>query len=429
MPARKTLIKWIALFSLLALLGWLLERAGRSGGQPLTTYTPPIYTQETLPTATKTATPAQPPTSPSPTATILPFPQAETARWEPFIQGLNRPVDLQSPPDESGWLFIVEQDGRILLADAQGQLQAAPYLDIRDRVGTEGAEQGLLGLAFDPQYAANGFFYVNYTDADGNTVIARYQRTTPTQADPTSELRLLHIEQPYANHNGGGLAFGPDGYLYIALGDGGYRADPHGNAQNTNNLLGKILRIDVHQGQPYAIPASNPFAHGGGRAEVWAWGLRNPWRFTFDPATGDLYIADVGQEKWEEVNFLPADDPPPYNFGWDYYEGNHPFEGEPPADQPFIFPVAEYGHDQGCSITGGVVYRGSSLSPAWQGVYLYSDFCSGHVWGLRRTPEGNWENQLLYTSTGNIASFGQDQQGEVYLVDYRGQVLKLVPAP
>ncbi len=432
MPSRRLLLKLIALALLLMLLGWLLQRRRDPGGAPLTTYTPPVHTalpaaspSASLPTE-QTATPV-----PSPTATAASqaFPQPESAQWEPLIQGLNRPVDLQSPPDGSGWLFVLEQDGLIRLAEADGSLQPTPFLDIRDRVGTEGGEQGLLGLAFDPAYAENGFFYLNYTDRDGNTVIARYQRATPTQADPASETRLLHISQPYANHNGGGLAFGPDGYLYIALGDGGYRADPHGNAQNTNSLLGKILRIDVHSGQPYAIPADNPFTHGGGRAEVWAWGLRNPWRFTFDPATGDLYIADVGQEKWEEVDYLPAGAPPPYNFGWDYYEGSHPFEGQPPEDAGLIFPVYEYGHDQGCSITGGVVYRGSDLPPEWQGLYLYSDFCSGHVWGLRRTDAGTWENRLLYASLGNIASFGQDPSGEVYLVDYRGQVLKLVPAP
>ncbi len=436
MPKRKTLIELILLaVLLLALWGLLRQYRGRRGGRSLTTYTPPVHTAapspfpSLAPTTIASATPSAAPPTATVAAAPLPFPRAESAVWTVIVQGLNRPVDVQFPPDESGRLFILEQDGLIRLADPQGQLQPAPFLDIRDRVGTKGGEQGLLGLAFDPAYAENGYFYLNYTDLDGNTVIARYQRLSPDQADPDSEVVLLHISQPYANHNGGGLAFGPDGYLYIALGDGGYRADPHGNAQNTDSLLGKLLRIDVHGGQPYAIPADNPFSHGGGRAEVWAWGLRNPWRFTFDPASGDLYIADVGQEKWEEIDYLPYPFPWPRNFGWDYYEGSHPFEGQPPQDEPLIFPVYEYGHDQGCSITGGVVYRGQALGADWQGVYLYSDFCTGHVWGLRRGADGRWENQLLYPSLGNPASFGQDSQGEVYLVDYRGQVLKLAPAP
>ena len=283
-----------------------------------------------------------------------------------------------------------------------------------------GNEQGLLGMAFHPHYAQNGYFYLDYTDQNANTVIARYQvSSNPNQAETNSEKILLHIQQPYPNHKGGQLAFGADGYLYIGMGDGGSEGDPLNYGQNRNVLLGKLLRIDVDHGDPYAIPTDNPFAHGGGKPEIWVYGLRNPWRFSFDRLTGDLYIGDVGQSKWEEVDFQPAGSPGGQNYGWSYREGLHPYKGNPPAGLKLVDPVAEYGHDQGCAIIGGYVYRGQNL-PNWQGVYFYGDDCTGNIWGLLHRPDGSWDAQLLFHTSANISSFGQDQNGEIYMLDLSG---------
>jgi glucose/arabinose dehydrogenase len=316
-------------------------------------------------------------------------------------------------------LFIIEKVGRIRVWQAGGIVEF-PFLNISERVGSSGNEQGLLGLAFHPNYAENGLFFVNYTDNNGDTVIARYRVTAdPNIADPSSEVVLLRVDQPFGNHNGGVLAFGPDGYLYAGLGDGGSAGDPRGNAQSLNTLLGKILRLDVDSAEPYAIPADNPFGD-----EIWAYGLRNPWRMSFDSATGDLYIGDVGQGQWEEIDFVSAGTPGGINFGWDYLEGTHPFEGNPPAEAQFVPPVAEYSHGQGCSVTGGYVYRGAM--PEWNGVYLYGDYCSGTVWGLIRS-DGGWQEQVLFDALGNITSFGQDESGEVYIIIDGGQILRLAP--
>ena len=379
-----------------------------------------------------TATPVTPPTStlPAPTAaptnaSALPNPAAYS--WQPVIGGLDKPLGLVNAGDGSGRLFIVQQGGLIrILKD--GALLPNPFLDLNQKVVCCG-ERGLLGLAFHPNYAQNGYFYVDYTeDVSGGlyTVIARYQVSAddPDQADPNSELRLLHIQQPYPNHNGGQLQFGPDGYLYIGMGDGGSQGDPNGNGQSLQTLLGKLLRIDVDGGEPYAIPADNPFASGGGLPEIWDYGFRNPWRFSFDRLTGDLYIGDVGQNSWEEIDFLPAGSPGGYNFGWNYYEGTHSYQGTPPSGVNFIMPVAEYGHDQGESVTGGYVYRGANL-PEWQGVCLYGDYGSGLVWGLLRMPDGSWQNELLFQTGAQITSFGVDESGEIYLVDYSGNILTL----
>jgi glucose/arabinose dehydrogenase len=285
-------------------------------------------------------------------------------------------------------------------------------------VGSNGNEQGLLGLAFHPQYQENGRFFINYTDVNGDTVIARFQVSDdPDIADLSSEEALLGVDQPFANHNGGVAAFGPDGYLYLGLGDGGSQGDPMENAENTNVLLGKILRIDVDSADPYAIPADNPFGN-----EVWAYGLRNPWRFSFDKSTGDLYIGDVGAGDWEEIDFLPAGSPGGANFGWDHREGAHDFEGGGP--EGMIDPVAEYSHPEGgCSVTGGFVYRGSM--PEWNGIYLYGDYCTGMIWGLLNT-DGGWQNQLLFDMDVTITSFGQDQNSELYLLSDNGGVFRLV---
>lgn len=385
------------------------------------------------PTAPLPDTPAPTPNSPTtvpstsaPTETQIPttdtpppastFPDPNTYQWQMIASGLERPVDLQ--PDGSGRLFVIEKAGRIRILE-KDQLLNEPFLDITERVGSRSNEQGLLGLAFHPQYAENGRFFVNYTDRDGNTVIARYQATSDAKiADPASEVRLLGIDQPFPNHNGGVLAFGPDGYLYAGLGDGGAAGDPLENAQNTNSLLGKILRLDVDSAEPYAIPPDNPFGN-----EVWAYGLRNPWRFSFDLQTSDLYIGDVGQGEWEEIDYLPAGSPGGANFGWDHREGAHEYEGGGPAGM--IDPVAEYSHPEGgCSVTGGFVYRGGM--PEWNGIYLYGDYCTGLIWGLVRSGD-SWQEQQLFDVDVTITSFGQDDTGEIYLVSDSGSIHRLSP--
>jgi glucose/arabinose dehydrogenase len=390
---------------------------------------------------------ATPNSTPTPTASTSPMPEQPAPRpllfrsgfpdpagyaWQPVVAGLRGAVDVQDAGDGLGRLFVVEKAGRIRIV-RDGGLLLDPFLEITGRVGSSGTEQGLLGLAFHPGYAQNGYFYVNYTDVFGNTVVSRFQvsPSDPDRADPASERALLRVDQPFANHNGGGLAFGPDGYLYIGLGDGGSGGDPYENGQNPNVLLGKMLRIDLDGADPYAIPLDNPFALGGGRPEVWAIGLRNPWRYSFDRLTGDLYIADVGQNNWEEIHFVPAGAVsgglgPLLNFGWNALEGSHAYEGEPPAG-PLAAPVAEYSHSSGrCSVSGGYVYRGAAL-PDWQGVYLFADYCSGEVFGLIRTSEDAWAMQALFSTGVNVTTFGQDGAGEIYLIDYGGgRLLKLV---
>ena len=390
-----------------------------------------------VPSSTPTAadTPA-----PEPTATALPtptdeptaipaaFPEADVAAWERVVGGVIRPVDIVNAGDGSGRLFILQQVGVIRVLQ-DGQLLAEPFLDLRDRVGSAANEQGLLGIAFHPQFSRNGYFYVNYTDYSGDTVIARF--TAPAgesgfrpAGDASSELILLRVDQPAANHNGGQLQFGPDGYLWIGPGDGGGQGDPNGYAQSPDSLLGKLLRIDVDAQQPYAIPADNPFAGGGGAPEIYALGLRNPWRFTFDRLTGDLFIADVGQNRWEEIDYLPEGfSGAPLNYGWNIREGAHPYR-DIPTDALLTDPIHEYSHDAGCSITGGVVYRGEDL-PGYRGIYLFGDYCSGTLWGLIPAADGGWQTQVLFQTGFKMAAFGEDEAGEVYLLDLNGGVYKL----
>jgi len=336
-------------------------------------------------------------------------------------------VDIQNAGDKSGQLFIVEKRGRILILQ-NDQLLVQPFLDIHSEVESHGTEQGLLGLAFHPHYAQNGTFFVNYINLSGNSVVARFQvsKDDPNRADPSSEVDLLNIDQPYANHNGGNLAFGPDGNLYIGLGDGGSEGDPLRTSQNLENLLGKLLRINVDSSEPYSIPPDNPFSRGGGLPEIWAYGLRNPWRFSFDRLTGDLFIGDVGQDAWEEVDFVPVGARGGMNFGWSFYEGAHPYQDQPNANITFTWPVAEYSHSDGCSVTGGYVYRGLDL-PEWQGIYFYGDYCNGTVWGLIRTAQNNWQSKVLFQTGVKITTFGVDEAGEIYLADYRnGSLLRLI---
>jgi glucose/arabinose dehydrogenase len=347
------------------------------------------------------------------------FPNPDTYEWQLILSGLARPIGLTNAGDGSGRLFVIEQSG-VIRVIRDNDLLPEPFLDISGQVSCCG-ERGLLGLAFHPEYNHNGYFFVNYTDINNDTVIARFQVSDEVdQANLSSEVKLLIAEQPFNNHNGGSLAFGPDGYLYVGLGDGGSGGDPLGNAQNTDVLLGKLLRLDVDRGDLYAIPPDNPFANGGGAPEVWVSGLRNPWRFSFDRLTGDLYIGDVGQGSWEEIDFLPAGNSGRVNFGWNYMEGAHPYSTSlPPGDTTFTDPVAEYGRDQGISVIGGLVYRGDQL-PDWQGIYLYGDYGSGFIWGLLRDVDGSWQNALLFQTDTRITSYGEDEDGEVYYVSYEG---------
>jgi glucose/arabinose dehydrogenase len=343
------------------------------------------------------------------------FPNAANYEWKLITSGLKRPVDIQPANDGSARLFIIEKYGTIRIFE-NGQLLDAPFLDITDRVNDSGNEMGLLGLAFDPNYEQNGFFYVNYTGEGRTTHISRFQ-ASGNSADSGSEKILLAVEQPFQNHKGGTLSFGPDGYLYAGLGDGGSAGDPYKNGQNTNVLLGKILRVNVNNGDPYAIPSDNPFGN-----EVWAYGLRNPWRISFDRATGDLWIGDVGQDKWEEIDYLPVGSQGGANFGWSIMEGNHNYDGEPQSGM--YLPVAEYSHAEGgCSVTGGYVYRGTAL-PEWNGIYLYGDYCSGKVWALIPS-DGQWQSQVMFETGALITSFGQDESGEIYLASDNGDVYRL----
>jgi len=410
-------------FGILVILSLVLAACGTAPQNTSNATNPPLPSPTSLP-ATQLSPASTPTLTASPTAPA--FPDPEGYAWNPVMAGLELPVDIQNAGDGSGRLFIVEKPGRILILKG-GQLLTSPFLDISAKVGSQYTEQGLLGLAFHPQYSQSGLFYVNFTDGNGNTVIARFHvsANNPDLADPASEVDILRVDQPYNNHNGGGLAFGPDGALYVGLGDGGSEGDPFLNGQNLHTLLGKMLRIDVDHGKPYAIPAHNPFTGGGGLPEIWAYGLRNPWRFSFDRRTGDLYIADVGQDTWEEIDFVPAGAPGGMNFGWSFYEGMHPYKGQPPAHAAFTWPISEYSHADGCAVTSGYVYRGAAL-PEWQGVYFYGDYCSGNIWGLIHSDGSAQPAKILFTTSAKITTFGVDEAGEIYLVDYGlGELLRL----
>ncbi|PZA06641.1 MULTISPECIES: sorbosone dehydrogenase family protein [unclassified Meiothermus] len=354
--------------------------------------------------------------------------QAQLLSFTPVVRGLQQPLWLTYAPGDGSRMFVLEQAGRVRLVQ-EGRLLPEPFLDVSDLVSCCG-ERGLLGLAFHPDYRQNGWFFINYTRrADGATVIARYKvSNNPDRADPRSAQILLTIEQPYANHNGGMVAFGPDGYLYIGVGDGGAAGDPQNHAQNLGSLLGKILRIDVSKSEgnrPYGIPQSNPFLNRpGARPEIWAYGLRNPWRFSFDRESGDLWIGDVGQGRVEEVDFQPAASKGGENYGWRLKEGRQcytPSSGC--AREGLVDPVLEYDHSQGNSITGGYRYRGRAM-PALKGAYIYGDFGSGRIWAGREQA-GKWTAQLLAHTEYNISSFGEDLEGELYVVDYRGAIYRL----
>jgi glucose/arabinose dehydrogenase len=329
-------------------------------------------------------------------------------RFQPLFS-VAAPVHVSAPRSQPGRLYVVEQAGRILLA-VNGRLRA-PFLDIRPLVQS-GGEQGLLSVAFHPAYAKNRRFYVDYTDKNGDTRVVEYRANRAgTAALPRTARQLLFVKQPYANHNGGQLAFGPDGRLYVGMGDGGSGGDPENRAQNLREFLGKLLAID-------------PLRRGA-RWQIVGYGLRNPWRFSFDRANGDLYIADVGQGAWEEIDYLPRRSPGLENYGWDVFEGRARFENKAPNPAGrLVGPIEVYGHDQGCSVTGGFVYRGAAV-PAARGRYFYGDYCSGNVWSLRVQGGRAVDVRREPFTIADLSSFGEDARGELYATSLSGRVWRL----
>jgi glucose/arabinose dehydrogenase len=360
-------------------------------------------------------------TTPPPVAPPPPNPAALQLELVQVAGGFTNPLDLQQPNDGSGRLFAVEQGGRIRIVDASGNVLPLSFLDITSRVSS-GGETGLLGLAFHPRYSQNGCFYVNYTTTRFTgrlqTVIAEYQ-AAPANSNTagTSENILFTVDQPAANHNGGGLAFGPDGMLYIGLGDGGGAGDPFLNGQRINTRLGKMLRVAVNCGGAYTVPADNPFAgQPSPTNEIWALGLRNPWRFSFDRSTGRLLAADVGQDKWEEIDIIQAGK----NYGWNVMEGAHCFSPATGCNAAGLeLPIAEYDHTVGEAVTGGYVYRGARMPPL-AGTYVFGDYIMKKIFGLVEISPGNWQRSLLLQTNLSISSFGQDQAGELYVTDLAG---------
>jgi glucose/arabinose dehydrogenase len=330
---------------------------------------------------------------------------------------LNDALYVTAASGQPGRLYVVQQSGRIRILE-RGRVRGT-FLDISGLV-TAGGEQGLLGLAFHPGYARNGRFFVYYTARNGDQRVVEYRRATANRADPRSARGLMTMDDPFSNHNGGHLAFGPDGFLYIGTGDGGSGGDPEENGQDTGSLLGKILRIDVNSrsgGRAYGIPAGNPYRSGGGRPEIYAYGLRNPWRYSFDRERGDLWIGDVGQGAIEEIDFRAKDTGAGANFGWNAFEGRSSFGGTLRGG-PHVPPVAQYSHSAGCSVTGGYVYRGTRV-PALRGRYVYADYCSGRLWTMRAGPNPGGVREdtgRLGVRLGNVTSFGEGSAGELYVI-------------
>ncbi len=374
-----------------------------------------------------------------------------------IADGYKKPVFITSYPNNAKLLYIVEQAGLIKIIN-DGKKLSRPFFDINKRVvnpNRPGDERGLLGFAFHPNHTNNGKFYINYMDNDGNTIISEFSTNSELRANHKSERIILKLKQPYGNHNGGDIQFGPDGYLYISIGDGGKAGDPLNAGQDLSSLFGKIIRIDIEQ-EPYGIPKSNPFfGQKDKREEIWAWGLRNVWRFSFDKQTGDKYLADVGQNKWEEVNFEPASSKGGLNYGWRIMEANHCYDPkENCPTEGLIKPIIEYPNDanhpafafriieelsfsetdvEGCSVTGGYVYRGQKIK-SMQGQYIFGDYCSGNIWTLKvvNGKAINFKNRTEEINIGGgefttyISSFGQDSDGEIYIIDYNGGIYKLI---
>lgn len=359
--------------------------------------------------------PAAPPPTPAPTQS----PSVTAAASPASISGLGLVTNIVAPDDGSKRLFVTDQTG-VIRVIRDGKVAGAPALDVRSKVGSAAAEQGLLGLAFPPGFASKQRAYIYFTDTAGTSRVYRIKMSAsdPDAFDSSSMQLLLSIAQPFVNHNGGQLAFGPDGYLYLGFGDGGAAGDPGNRAQDLGVLLGKILRIDVESSPDsatYGIPPGNPFVgRSGARPEIWEYGLRNPWRFSFDPDTDDLWIGDVGQDEYEEIDYVPAGDAPGLNFGWPMYEGDHLYNATSKGTG-VVWPVAEYSHPTGYSVTGGYVYRGSAY-PQAQGLYVFADYVTGRIWSLRRSGS-TWTMRLVARTTWGISTFGVDGAGELWAAD------------
>ena len=348
---------------------------------------------------------------------------SQSVLLESFGPSFNSPVEIKNAGDER--LFVVEKSGKIKILNQNGSVNSTPFLDIEDRVSTNANERGLLGLAFHPNYPENPFFFVNYTNNSGATTISKFSVSANQDIANDSETILLEINQPYANHNGGCINFGPDGNLYIGMGDGGSGGDPQNYSQNTESLLGKMLRINVNSGA-YSIPENNPYGD-----EIWSVGLRNPWKFSFDSLNGDLWIADVGQNEFEEINMV-QNNPANINYGWRCYEGNEPYNLSGCPDEGLTFPVSTYSHyssgDFKCSITGGYVYRGNQIS-GLNGVYFFADYCSGEIGLLSKNENDEWNMSLAFPNiNGSWVSFGEDINGELYIASINGGVYKIIDA-
>ena len=348
---------------------------------------------------------------------------SQSVLLESFGPSFNSPVEIKNAGDER--LFVVEKSGKIKILNQNGSVNSTPFLDIEDRVSTNANERGLLGLAFHPNYPENPFFFVNYTNNSGATTISKFSVSADQDIANDSETILLEINQPYANHNGGCINFGPDGNLYIGMGDGGSGGDPQNYSQNTESLLGKMLRINVNSGA-YSIPENNPYGD-----EIWSVGLRNPWKFSFDSLNGDLWIADVGQNEFEEINMV-QNNPANINYGWRCYEGNEPYNLSGCPDEGLTFPVSTYSHyssgDFKCSITGGYVYRGNQIS-GLNGVYFFADYCSGEIGLLSKNENDEWDMSLAFPNiNGSWVSFGEDINGELYIASINGGIYKIIDA-
>jgi len=338
-----------------------------------------------------------------------------TGKLIPYASGLNSVVCIVNAGDSR--LFVIDQHGFINIVNQNGTISSPSFLDIHSRV-VYGGERGLLGIAFHPQYKINGFFYINYIGIGDTTHISRFsvRADNPDLADPESELKLLTIYQPYPNHNGGDLNFGPEGYLYIGLGDGGSEGDPDNRSQDPKQFLGKMLRIDIDHDNPYSVPTTNPFYNSSTTlSEIWALGLRNPWRFSFDRLVGDLWIGDVGQDAIEEIDFQAAGDPGGENYGWRCFEGNQVYNFSVcNPNALYTFPVYTYPHGPECSVTGGYVYRGSPSSP-YYGYYFFADYCSDRIWTLHKA-SGTWVKEDFGQFPGNsFSTFGEDASGQLYV--------------
>ncbi|MEX1170111.1 MAG: PQQ-dependent sugar dehydrogenase [Chloroflexota bacterium] len=433
-PSNPGLPHWLARLPAAALLvPLLLVACGPSQDTPTPVPTTAGASPTTAGASPTTAEPSESPTTAIPAATSAPFdPTGVSLDVEVVTDRLDQPVDVAVPDDGSGRVFVAERPGRIRVV-RDGVVDDEPFLDIRERIAS-GGERGLLGLAFHPDFPDDPRFFVDYTDVNGDTVMAEYRQdeSDPAVGDPDSERVLLHIDQPYPNHNGGAVVFGSDGMLYVAMGDGGSGGDPHGNGQRLDTLLGKILRIDVDdpgdERRGYGIPNDNPYLDAPeAMPEIWLTGLRNPWRIRFDEATGDLWIGDVGQGAWEEIDVAPAG-VGALNFGWNRMEGFECFEPREGCDEAGLtMPVAAYGHDLGCAVIGGVVIR-DPHQPLLNGGYLFSDSCSGNLWLLDPARDERHEPTLVTNSGESISSIALGADGTVLATALGGKLVRITGA-